>query len=132
MQKEKEKLAGADEEKRLERLREFYPVLYDRLASQGWLADVVAAINKRYTTGQIHQAICNMIVLQRVAINKKVKVAPGTPDFPAELLRYLLENPEAADHYFPAEEYFTKQKIEKQIRLDEKFVKTYDDYPKKG
>lgn len=132
MQKEKEKLAGADEEKRMERLREFYPVLYERLVGQGWLASVIATINKRYSTGQIYQGICNMTVQQRVTIDKKVKAAPGTPDFPAELLRYLLENPEAADHYFPEEEYFTKQKIEKQIRLDEKFVKTYDDYPKKG
>lgn len=108
---------------RNKKLKYFFPVTYQRLRNEGWLSEVVSEINKRYSMDQIIQAVSNLIFMERLKQNDTIKIDTARSGYDLELIKYLSENYESFNSYFPDSSIFNKQKIEKQIRLDEQYFK---------
>ncbi|WEA00710.1 hypothetical protein [Mucilaginibacter sp. SJ] len=108
---------------RLDDLKYFFPVTLDKLTSENWLNNVTKTINKSYTNDQITQAICNLILFERLKKDEKSKININKPGYDLDIITHLAETFESFDSFFPENGYFTKQVIEKQIRADVKFLK---------
>lgn len=108
---------------RVAKLKYFFPVTHQKVHKKDWLLDVIRTINKRYTSDQIFQGICNLVMYERFknTDNREIKLSESGSGIP--IIEYLVENHESFDSYFPDASYFTKQVLEKQIRRDEKYVK---------
>jgi hypothetical protein len=103
-------------------LNYFFPVTLDKLKTEQWLSNVIATINKSYEEDQINQAICNLVLLERLKKGSDSQIHPNKIGYDLDIIIYLSETFESFDSYFPADTYFTKQVIEKQIRADAKFL----------
>lgn len=104
-------------------LKYFFPITYQRLTKEGWLNDIIEAVNKRYSMDQIIQAISNLILLERLKQLNTPIINTVEKGYDLNVISYLAENYESFDSFFPDENIFSKQKIEKQIRLDEQYFK---------
>lgn len=110
-------------ESRNKTLKYFFPVTYQRLTTGGWLKEVIDEINKRYSSDQIIQAIINLILLERLRQPNIPSVNTIENGYDLNIIKHLVENYESFDSYYPDVSAFTKQKVEKQIRLDEQYFK---------
>lgn len=111
-------------ETRRQKLHYFFPITCNRVEKQGWLSTIVSSINPRYSQEQIIQGICNIVLSGRLSLQgNSVDFTPHDKGFSLELIQYLAETHESFDSFFLEDQFFTKQIIEKQIRLDEKFFK---------
>lgn len=104
-------------------LKYFFPIVCDRVINEKWLESVTSTINKTYTRDQTLQAICNLILFERLQLQKPMAVDFNSASYDMSILEYLMANFESFDSYMPNDTFFTKQKIENQIRLDAKFLK---------
>lgn len=112
---------------RMKKLSYFFPLAQMRFFEENWLAEVTKSINKRYSSEQIFQAFCNILLLERLKKSNTFRINTSSAGYDLSLLEYLIETHESFDSYFPDITFFTKQSLEKQIRLDEKYFKTYSD-----
>lgn len=113
-------------DERMKKLADFFPLTYMRFFEEGWLAKITKTINTRYSSDQIFQAICNIILYERLKISDvPSKIDTSSAGHDLSLLEHLVNTHESFDSYFPDIAFFTKQSIEKQIRLDEKYFKTH-------
>jgi len=110
-------------EDRTNNLKYFFPITIQKLTQQEWLTDYIKSINNRYSSDQIRQAVANLILFERLRLSKSTDIETIKPGYGFSIIRYLAENHESFDSFFPDEEFFSKQIIEKQIRLDEKYFK---------
>lgn len=108
-----------------EDLRYFFPILYKKINSGKWLNDVICSINKSYSQAQISQAICNIVLLERLRLNNPNGIDSNKPGLDLSIIEHLLNVYESFDSYIPEAPFFTKQKIEKQIRMDAKYLTEY-------
>lgn len=104
-------------------LNYFFPVTLDKLNTENWLNEVIGTINKSYTKDQVIQAICNLILLERLKRDDKHQIDINKRGYDLDIIYYLTETFESFDSHFPEDKYFTKQAVEKQIRSDAKFLK---------
>ncbi|MDB5002098.1 MAG: hypothetical protein JWQ34_323 [Mucilaginibacter sp.] len=104
-------------------LKYFFPITHDKIVNEKWLENIITTINKNYTSDQIIQAICNLVLFERLQRQKPMVIDLKSPGYDLSILEYLIANFESFDSYFPEDNFFTKQKIENQIRLDAKFLK---------
>jgi len=104
-------------------LKYFFPIICDKILNEAWLKDIITTINKSYTSDQTIQAICNLVLFERVKLQNPTPVDFSKPGYDMDVLEYLMANFESFDSYLPEDTFFTKQKIESQIRLDAKFLK---------
>ncbi|MNJ86522.1 hypothetical protein D3C87_40230 [compost metagenome] len=111
-------------ETRKQKLHYFFPITCNRMEKQGWLSELVSTINPRYSQEQIIQSICNIVLHERLLLHgNSAGFLSDDKGFSLNLIEYLAENHESFDSFFPEDSFFTKQIIEKQIRVDEKFFK---------
>jgi len=108
---------------RIEKLRTFFPLIHLKYFEEQWLEEVRSSINKRYIDGQIFQAICNLVLLERLKVENPSGINTNLKGYDLEVIRHLSETYESFDSIFPDDTFFTKQRIEKQIRLDEQYFK---------
>jgi hypothetical protein len=104
-------------------LKYFFPVLWDKLTTEHWLAEVVATVNKSYSREMVIQAICNLTLLERLKKENVHQIDVNKPGLDLDVISHLSQTFESFDSYIPDDAYFTKQVIEKQIRSDAKFLK---------
>lgn len=112
------------ETKRDEELKYFFPITFKIINKPEWAA-LVGSINKSYTHSQVAQAVCNLVLLERLKLSNPKNVDIKKPGLDLSLIEHLLEVYESFDSHTPELSYFTKQKIEKQIRSDAKYLKQY-------
>lgn len=120
------RLSTADKEvidERMRKLSEFFPLTHMRYFDEGWLSETTKTINKRYSQEHIFQALCNIILFERLKKKDSLKLNTTAAGFDLKIIDYLVENYESFDSFFPEDVIFTKQSVEKQIRLDEKYFK---------
>ncbi|WP_316777872.1 hypothetical protein [Pedobacter antarcticus] len=104
-------------------LKYFFPITLDKIITESWLSEVTETINKSYAKDQIIQAICNLVLLERLKKDDKHQINTSKLGYDLDIIYHLAETFESFDSYFPEDKYFTKQAIEKQIRADAKFLK---------
>jgi hypothetical protein len=102
----------------------FFPVTTDRIKRNGWLSDVIKSIPPHFDQQQIQQAICNIILTERLKQENRELKADG-PGHNMNLLRYLLESIESFDSYFPQDSFFTKPLLKQQLKRDKDFLTDY-------
>lgn len=112
------------ENRRNEELKYFFPITFKTINKPEWAA-LVGSINKIYTHSQIAQAVCNLVLLERLKLANPKNVDINKPGLDLSLIEHLLVTYESFDSHTPDLSYFTKQKIEKQIRSDAKYLKQY-------
>lgn len=112
------------EERRVDELKYFFPITYKWLGHPDW-AGLIGSINKSYSHSQIAQAVCNLILLERLKINNPNNIDVNKPSLDLAIIEHLLIVYESFESHLPDISYFTKQKIEKQIRSDAKYLKQY-------
>lgn len=110
-------------EARNKTLRYFFPVTYQKLTTGRWLKEVIEEVNKRYSSDQIIQGIANLILLERLKQLGTPPLNTVEKGYDLNVIKHLTENYESFDSYYPNVSIFSKQKIEKQIRLDEQYFK---------
>ncbi len=116
---------AAIEKRRLEELHYFYPVLMDKIEHEGWLSEIIATIPSHIPRPEILQAICNIVLLERLKQNNSVEVKTSGIGYDMDLLKYLLGSVENFGSYFPDQGIFTKASIKKQAKLDKEYLTDY-------
>ncbi|MEO8404590.1 MAG: hypothetical protein ABI480_08350 [Chitinophagaceae bacterium] len=110
--------------RRGQELSYFFPVTIDRIDRQGWLREVMKTIPPHFSQQQIQQAICNIILTERLKQESSELKTDG-PGHDMNLLRYLLETIESFDSYFPLDDFFTKPLIKQQLKRDKDYLTDY-------
>ncbi len=116
---------GEIAKRRLEEIKTFFPVTYNKLNNQGWLSDLVQELSKKYEKDIIIQAICNLILFERLKQEKDLSPDFTKTGYPINILDYLLSTFESFSSYFPTADFFTMKKIENQIKNDQCELKEY-------
>lgn len=109
--------------RRSDKLRYFFPVTVQKLKTEGWLEGTIKGVSTKYSKDQITQAVCNLILFERMKQSNVPTINTVEKGYDLKIIEYLSENYESYSSYFPETESFTKQKIERQIRLDEQSFK---------
>lgn len=120
------KIAKDNEEfikRRSNKLRYFFPVTFQKLNTERWLEGNIKSVSTKYSLDQITQAVCNLILFERLKQSTVPIINTVENGYDLKIIEYLSENYESYNSYFPETEHFTKQKVERQIRLDEKYFK---------
>ncbi|UYQ92834.1 hypothetical protein MKQ68_22395 [Chitinophaga horti] len=110
--------------RRRQDLSYFFPVTIDRINRQEWLAEVIKTIPPHFSQQQIQQAICNMILAERLK-QESSELKTAGPGHDMNLLRYLVETIESFDSYFPPDNFFTKPLIKQQLKRDKDYLTDY-------
>lgn len=105
------------------KLRYFFPVTVQKLKTEGWLEGIIKGVSTKYSADQITQAVCNLILFERLKQSNVPTINTVENGYDLKIIEYLSETYESYNSYFPETETFTKQKIERQIRLDEQYFK---------
>lgn len=113
------------EERRMEELRHFYPLLMDKIEKKGWLSEVIGSIPPHIKRPEVLQAICNIITMERLKQSNPYEVKTDGPGHDMNLLQHLLKTVESFDSYFPPDEFFTKALLKKQAKLDKQYLTAY-------
>lgn len=98
----------------------YFPVTIHKINNKKWLENIFIKLSSKYNRNEITQAICNMILFERMGmagINEKNVPKIG---YAVDLLDYLSQNYETFTSYFPQDSFFTPYKVEAQICRDRK------------
>jgi hypothetical protein len=110
--------------RREQELTYFFPVTIDRISRQGWLVEIIKTIPPHFSQQQVQQAICNIILTERLK-QESSELKTNGPGHDINLLRYLLETIESFDSYFPPDNFFTKPLIKQQLKRDKDYLTDY-------
>lgn len=113
------------EEERLKSLKEYYPITYERITNQKWLGNLINSISKKYTFSETIQAICNIILSQRIEKDMNNQIDFSDTGYQFEILQYLENSFESFDSVFITEDFFSFDTLEKQIKEDKKQLNNY-------
>jgi hypothetical protein len=113
------------EKRRMEELRHFYPLLLGKIERENWLEEVIISIPPHISRSEVIQAICNIVLLERLKQSNPREVKTDAPGYDINLLQHLLHEVESFGSYFPPNELFTKALIKKQAKLDKKYLTEY-------
>lgn len=113
------------EERRPEEIKTFFPVTYNKLSNQDWLSNIVQELNVKYEKDTIIQAICNLILFERMKQEKDLSADFTKHGYSIHILDYLLSTFESFSSYFPPNDFFTTQKVENQIKNDQHQLSEY-------
>lgn len=112
-------------ERRNNEVKNFFPVTYNKLNNQGWLMNLQQELNEKYENDIIIQAICNIVLFERLKQEKDLSSDFTKVGYPTRILDYLISTYESFSSYFPIEEFFSIEKIEYQIRNDQRELNEY-------
>lgn len=108
---------------RLREIQNYLPITFNKL-NRLWLNDIIEELTPQFDTELIKQAICNLIVIERIKRNsdffKNVKKLSSST-----ILEYLVYNYESFDSYFPPDNFFRKGKIIRQMQNDKKELNSH-------
>lgn len=113
------------EQRREEELRNFFPLLLDKIERERWLEAIIASIPPHISRLEVLQAICNIVLLERLKQSNPEDVKTDGPSYDIGLLQHLLRQVESFGSYFPPTEFFTKALIKKQAKLDKNYLTEY-------
>lgn len=113
------------ENNRLEKIKNFLPLTYEKIRQNGHLQVLIEDLKEEYSLSQVIQAICNLVLLERLQFENLEHIIRNQEDFHMNILTYLDENPEEFNSYFPAFDQISKEKIKQQIQLD---IKDYESF----
>lgn len=102
----------------------FFPLTVNRLKNK-WLFDLVDKLSKQYNIVEITQAICNLIVFERLKQTENLDGKFTEIGYPMDILEYLLATYESFDSYFPSDDFFTEERVIHQINNDRKELEKY-------
>jgi len=110
--------------RRISEMKSLLPLTYNKLNNL-WLGEVRKELNSKYDIEIIKQAICNLTIFERLK-----QISELSPDFtelgyPTRILEYLLSTYESFDSYYPTDDFYSKEKIIKQIQNDKKELESY-------
>lgn len=111
-------------QRRTSEMKSLLPLTYNRLNNL-WLGDIQEKLSKTYDVELVKQAICNLTIFERLR-----QVDNLSPDFTkaghsTKILDYLLETYESFDSYYPADDFYTEERIINQIKNDQKELENY-------
>ena len=110
---------------RMNALRKYFPITYSKLEQQSWLTNIISNMSAKYELTYIYQAICNLILFERL---KQIDNLPndftGT-GYPTNILEYILSTHESFKSYYPNDDFFTAEKIIIQISNDKHELSEY-------
>lgn len=110
---------------RMNALRKYYPITYNKLEQQSWLINIISNMSAKYELAYIYQAICNLILFERL---KQIDNLPndftGT-GYPTNILEHILSTYESFKSYYPNDDFFTVEKIIIQISNDKHELSEY-------
>jgi len=112
-------------ERRNKEMKNFFPVTYNRLNNQGWLMNLQQELCRKHEKDIIIQAICNIILLERLKQEKNLSSDFTKAGYPTRILDYLISTYESFSSYFPTEDFFSIEKIEYQIKNDQRELNEY-------
>jgi hypothetical protein len=112
-------------ERRLIEIKTFFPVTFNKLNNQGWLNDLIQGLNKKYEKDIIIQAICNIILFERLKKDKEISSGFIKTGYHINILNYLVSTFESFSSYFPDNDFFSIERIENQIKNDQRELKNY-------
>ena len=72
----------------------------------------------RYTQDQIYQAICNLILFERIKKEDDLSNDFTEAGYPTRILEYLVNTFESFDTYVPNDSFFNSEILEEQIKRD--------------
>lgn len=116
---------AAIEKRRMDKLYHFFPLLLDKIERENWLEAVIASIPPHISRSQVIQAICNLVLLERLKQNNPSGIKTDGLGYDMNLLQYLLHQVESFGSYLPPPEFFTKASIKKQAKLDKTYLTEY-------
>lgn len=102
---------------RIENIKYFFPITYEKIESENFLNDKIKLL-KKHDNSIVLQAICNIILKYRL---EKIGVKL-TKSSQLEVVEYLEKEFENFESLYPDEDYFTLNKIEKQILGDKNSI----------
>lgn len=111
-------------QRRIQEIKSLMPLTLNKLKNQ-WLATIQDKLKTTHAPEIIYQAICNLIVFERMKLLDKSEADSEKQDCSINILTYLLDNFESFDSYCPPDEFFTEELIVKQILNDQKVLKDY-------
>lgn len=82
-------------------------------------------LNEKYENEIIVQAICNLILFERLKQEKDLSSDFTKAGYPTRILDYLISTYESFSSYFPTEDFFSIEKIEYQIKNDQRELNEY-------
>lgn len=110
--------------RRTDELAYFFPITIDKIRRKGWLSETIQSIPAHIDHKHIEQAICNLILTERLRKQSSDLKTTG-PGHDMNILQYLLDSIEAFDSYFPEDAFFTKALIKQQLKRDKDFLTDY-------
>lgn len=110
--------------RRISEMKLFLPLTYNKLNNL-WLGEIQKKLTLKYDSEIIKQAICNLTVFERLKQIKELSSDFKKGGYPNRILDYLLSTYESFDSYYPTDDFYTEEKIIRQIQNDKKELETY-------
>jgi hypothetical protein len=111
--------------RRISEIQLYHPIIYNKIVKQNWLSEIRKQLQKKYDDVLIIQAICNIILMERIHKEGKSHNNFKNSGVANNILDYLSNNHESFKSYIPDDIFFTKYKIESQINRDKKELLTF-------
>ncbi|PEA54965.1 hypothetical protein CON64_09760 [Bacillus pseudomycoides] len=111
-------LNGDINSNRISKIKNFLPITYEKIIQNEHLKSIIQKLNEEYSSAQVIQAICNIVLMERLHIEGKKDIIGDKENIHMNILYYLDENPEEFNSYFPNFNELTLKQIQKQIQLD--------------
>lgn len=110
---------------RKEELNNYFPITIGKLKNSDWLFHYQKSLLDRYTQDQIYQAICNLILFERIKKEDNLSNDFTEAGYSTRILEYLVNSFESFDTYVPDDSFFNSEIIEAQIKRDINELQNY-------
>ncbi|MGA4501065.1 hypothetical protein ACPA29_26250 [Bacillus bombysepticus] len=110
---------------RISKIKNFLPITYEKIIQNDHIKSMILNLNKDYSSAQVIQAICNIVLMERLKIEGKKDIIKDKKNVHMNILYYLDENPEEFNSYFPNFDELTLKQIQQQIQLDIEDYKSF-------
>jgi hypothetical protein len=111
-------------ERRTSEMKSLLPLTYNKLNNL-WLGELQKKLSLKYDAEIIKQAICNLTIFERIKQIKDLPTDFTKTGYPNRILEYLISTYESFDSYYPSDEFYSEDRVRKQIQNDVKEFKTY-------
>lgn len=110
--------------RRISEMKTLLPLTYNKLNNL-WLGDKQKKLSVIFDSEIIKQAICNLTIFERLKQIKELSSDFTKSGYSSRILDYLLETYESFDSYYPCDDFFTEERIVKQIQNDKRELEFY-------
>lgn len=110
--------------RRISEMKKLLPLTYNKVQNL-WIAEVQKKLIEEYDKEIIKQAICNLTVFERLKQRKEISTAFTKPGYPHRILEYLLSTYESFDSFYPPDDFYTEERVLRQIKNDKWELENY-------